>query len=48
MLKKSLFSPAQPQRAETHFFPCGVLASLEAQRTDYGKEPVSAGSGWVG
>ena len=28
MLKKSLFSPAQPGRAETRLFPCGVLASL--------------------
>jgi hypothetical protein len=28
MLKKSLFSPALPQRAETRFFPCIVLASL--------------------
>jgi hypothetical protein len=28
MLKKSLFSPAQPRRAETCLFPYGVLASL--------------------
>jgi len=28
MLKKSLFSPAQPRRAETHLSPSGVLASL--------------------
>ena len=28
MLKKSLFSPAQPWRAGTHLFPCGVLASF--------------------
>jgi len=28
MLRKSLFSPAQPRRAETHLFPCGVLASF--------------------
>jgi len=28
MLKKSLFSPAQPRRAETRLFPCIVLASL--------------------
>jgi hypothetical protein len=28
MLKKSLFSPAQPLRAETRFPPVGVLASL--------------------
>src|SRR5688572_11090990 len=28
MLKKSLFLPARPQRAETRLFPCGVLASL--------------------
>ena len=28
MLKKSLFSPAQPWRAETRLFPCGVLASF--------------------
>ena len=28
MLKKSLFSPAQPQRAETRLFPYGVRASL--------------------
>jgi hypothetical protein len=28
MLKKSLFLSAQPQRAETRLFPCGVLASL--------------------
>src|SRR5438045_1509502 len=26
--KKSLFSPAQPWRAETRLFPCVVLASL--------------------
>ena len=26
MLKKSLFSPAQPRRAETRLFPCSVLA----------------------
>ena len=28
MLKKSLFSPARPQRAETRLIPYGVLASL--------------------
>jgi hypothetical protein len=28
MLKKSLFSPAQPRRAETRLFPGSVLASL--------------------
>ena len=28
MLKKSLFSPAQPRRAETRPSPCGVLASF--------------------
>src|SRR6266852_9531365 len=28
MLKTSLFSPTQPRRAETRFFPCGVLAAL--------------------
>ena len=28
MLKKSLSPPAQPRRAETRLFPCGVLASL--------------------
>jgi len=28
MLKKSLFSPARPRRAETRLFPCGVLASF--------------------
>jgi len=28
MLKKSLFSSAQPQRDETRFSPCGVLAAL--------------------
>src|SRR5438477_7203646 len=28
MLKKSLFSPAQPRRAETRLFPCIVLASF--------------------
>ena len=28
MLKKSLFSPAQPRRAETRLFPCVVLVSL--------------------
>ena len=27
MLKKSLFSPARPWRAETRLFPCFVLAS---------------------
>ena len=27
MLKKSLFSPARPWRAETRLFPCIVLAS---------------------
>ena len=26
MLKKSLFSPAQPRRAKTRLFPYGVLA----------------------
>ena len=30
MLKKSLFSPAQPRRAETRLFPCGVLNTREA------------------
>jgi hypothetical protein len=29
MLKKSLVSPAQPRRAETRIFPCGVLASFK-------------------
>ena len=28
MLKKSLFSPARPRRAETRLFPCFVLASF--------------------
>ena len=28
MLKKSLFSPAQPRRAETRLVPCSVLASF--------------------
>ena len=28
MLKKSLFSPARPRRAETRLFPCIVLASF--------------------
>ena len=28
LLKKSLFSPAQPRRAETRLFPCFVLASF--------------------
>ena len=28
MLKKSLFSPAQPRRVETHLSPSGVLASF--------------------
>ena len=28
MLKKSSFSPAQPRRAETHLYPCSVLASF--------------------
>jgi hypothetical protein len=37
MLKKSIFSPAQPRRAETRLFPCSVLASLKAStyRTEY-------------
>ena len=30
MLKKSLFSPAQPRRAETRLFPCVVLASFRS------------------
>ena len=30
MLKKSLFSPAQPRRAETRLFPCIVLASFRS------------------
>src|SRR5438874_6835673 len=30
MLKKSLFSPAQPKRAKTRFLPCGVLSSQES------------------
>ena len=30
MLKKSLFSPARPRRAETHLFPCSVLDAREA------------------
>jgi len=30
MLKKSLFSPARPRRAETRLFPRGVLASLRS------------------
>ncbi len=30
MLKKSLFSPAQPRRAETRLFPGSVLASFRS------------------
>jgi len=30
MLKKSLFSPAQPRCAKTHLSPSGVLASLRS------------------
>jgi hypothetical protein len=30
MLKKSLFSPARPRRAETRQFPCGVLDTCDA------------------
>src|SRR4029077_2927018 len=30
MLKKSLFSPAQPRRAETRLFPCVVLDSSKS------------------
>jgi len=30
MLKKSLFSPAQPWRVEMRHFPCSVLVSLPA------------------
>src|SRR6478736_3801781 len=30
MLKKSLFSPAQPRRAETRLFPCVVLGSSKS------------------
>jgi hypothetical protein len=36
MLKKSLFSPTQPQRAETRIFPCGVLASLRGSTRVFG------------
>src|SRR5438093_13682034 len=34
MLKKSLFSPARPWRAETRLFPCFVLASLRGSTYD--------------
>src|SRR5688572_20797832 len=30
MLKKPLFSPAQPRRAETRLFPCVALASFRS------------------
>lgn len=30
MLKKSPFSPAQPVRAETRLFPCGMRETCEA------------------
>ena len=36
MLKKPLFSPAQPWRAKTRLFPCGVLASF---RSSTGTQP---------
>ena len=32
MLKKSLFSPARPRRAETRLFPCSVLAALRGSK----------------
>ena len=37
MLKKSLFSPAQPRRVETRLFPGGDLTSLRGStyRTEY-------------
>jgi hypothetical protein len=37
MLKKSVFSPAQPWRAKTRLSPRFVLAT--AQRTTWGKSP---------
>ena len=30
MLKKSLFSPAQPRRTKTRLFPCGMRETREA------------------
>jgi hypothetical protein len=59
MLKKSLFSPAQPRRAETRPFPCGVLASLPGtvkRETSvslgaaafHGIRRISARRGWAG
>jgi len=34
MLKKSLFSPARPWRAETRLFPCACSHRSVAQRTE--------------
>ena len=48
MLKKPLFSPAQPWHAETRLAPGIVLASLRSQRTPLGKRAVlAARNGWV-
>jgi len=46
MLKKSLFSPTRPRRAETRIFPCFVLASLKG--STYRIEPLGGRKYWRG
>src|SRR6059036_1088021 len=46
MLKKSLFSPAQPWRAKTSLFPGGVLASRRG--STYRVEPLGYRNHWWG
>jgi len=41
MLKKSFFSPVQPQRAKTRLFPCVVLGSSKSSTYLEGTPPVS-------
>jgi hypothetical protein len=48
MLKKSLFSPAQPRRAETRLFPCFVLASLRGSTYRTWETSCLGSSGWAG
>jgi hypothetical protein len=45
MLKKSLLSPAQPRRAKTHLFPCGVLASFRPSTYQRGFSEVGIAGG---
>jgi hypothetical protein len=45
MLKKSLVSPAQPRRAETRIFPCGVLASLRPSTLNWCSSEVGSNVG---